>query len=544
MKQQKKIQISQNQIETALQTTQKNRFTYTIIFLSILFLQGLGGFSSVSAIPLYFYETRYLCKEGNIFSNNCERNFLCSKSTIFNRDYKLDTNNLISLTSFISRYDIFCNNKKIVFLSTCFFIGGVIGTIIYPFIYNFFGLLNTILSSCLLYIFSSILLYPNFSYSIGSISYILNTISLVLFLLGPPQYISECTSPSNRVYFFLFYFLSVPLSGLLSTLIAYKTRDIKYIFLISSIICLLGLILGKIYLIESPRTCYIREKYDDFILNCEYISKINNSQIEFNLWKEKNISKDNKEDFNEKKKIENEIRLKKEFGNINYITIWKIPSQVKLLLLFCIASFIANYGLLLVQLEIKKQSHFYKSLIIAFCSDIIGFLIGSIILEQLLKRKTSFILINLLSSISYLLSSLYYYDHYVKMFILMRICTYALLMNYNIFNFEIFPTFTKPVAVSINRIFSRGFNLWTPALMISAPKVGYVLGVLFTIINVLLTLAFSPEETKNKALKEYPKELIGYFESHKNDDDKFIYGDEYEKLKKSGEDDYNNFNEK
>ena len=100
----------------------------------------------------------------------------------------------------------------------------------------------------------------------------------------------------------LFYFLSVPLSGLLSTLIAYKTRDIKYIFLISSIICLLGLILGKIYLIESPRTCYIREKYDDFILNCEYISKINNSQIEFNLWKEKNISKYNKEDFNEKKK--------------------------------------------------------------------------------------------------------------------------------------------------------------------------------------------------------------------------------------------------
>ena len=401
MKQQK-LQISQNQIETALENAIKtfndvkhitgyNKkdiespvitdaqfikiFTYTIIFLSILFIQGLGGFSSLSAIPLYFYETRYLCKEGNIFSNNCERNFLCSKSTIFNKDYKLDTNNLISLTSFISRYDIFCNNKKIVFLSTCYFIGGVIGTIIYPFIYNFLGLLNTILCSCLLYIFSSILLYPNFSYSIGSISYILNTISLVLFLLGPPQYISECASPNDRVYFFLFYFISLPLSGLLSTLIAYKTHDIKYIFLISSIICLLGLILGKIYLVESPRTCYIREKYDEFILNCEYISKINNSQIEFNLWKEENITKENKKDLNEKKKIENEIRLKKEFGNINYITIWKIPSQIKLLLLFCVASFIANYGLLLVQLEIKKQSHFFFLLIIAFCSDIIGFII-------------------------------------------------------------------------------------------------------------------------------------------------------------------------
>ena len=536
-----KIQISQNQIETALQATQKNRYTYTIIFLSILFIQGLGGFSSLSAIPLYFYETQYLCKEGNIFSSNCERNFLCSKSTIFNRDYKLDTNNLISLNSFISRYDIFCNNKKIIFLSTCYFIGGVIGTIIYPFIYNFFGLLNTILSSCLLYIFSSILLYPNFSYSIGSISYILNTISLVLFLLGPPQYISECASPNDRVYFFLFYFISLPLSGLFSTLIAYKTHDIKYIFLVSSIICLLGLIFGKIYLVDSPRTCYIREKYDDFILNCEYISKINNSQIEFNLWKEKNISKEKKEDYTEKKKNDNEIKLKKDFGNINYLTIWKLPSQVKLLLLFCIASFTANYGLLLVQLEIKKQSHFYKSLIIAFCSDIIGFIFGSIIFEiPLLKRKTSFILINLLSSISYLLSSLYYYDHYIKMFILMRICAYALLMNYNILNFEVFPTFTKPVAVSINRIFSRGFNLWTPALMISAPKVGYVLGVLFTIINVLLTLAFSPEETKNKALKEYPKELIGILDSHKNDDEKFIYGDEYEKLKKSEEYDNDN----
>jgi hypothetical protein len=76
--------------------------------------------------------------------------------------------------------------------------------------------------------------------------------------------------------------------------------------------------------------------------------------------------------------------------------------------------------------------------------------------------------------------------------------------------------------------------------MISAPKVGYVLGVLFTIINVLLTLAFSPEETKNKALKEYPKELIGILDSHKNDDEKFIYGDEYEKLKKSEEYDNDN----
>ena len=331
-----KIQISQNQIETALQATQKNRYTYTIIFLSILFIQGLGGFSSLSAIPLYFYETRYLCKEGNTFLNNCERNFLCSKTTIFNKDYKLDSNNLISLNSFISRYDIFCNNKKIIFLSTCYFIGGVIGTIIYPFIYNFFGLLNTILSSCLLYIFSSILLYPNFNYSIGSICYILNTISLVLFLLGPPQYISECASPNDRVYFFLFYFISLPLSGLLSTLIAYKTHDIKYIFLVSSIICLLGLIFGKIYLVDSPRTCYIREKYDEFILNCEYIAKINNSQIEFNLWKEKNKKKKKKEDYTEKKKNDNEIKLKKDFGNINYLTIWKLPSQVKLLLLFCI----------------------------------------------------------------------------------------------------------------------------------------------------------------------------------------------------------------
>jgi hypothetical protein len=117
----------------------------------------------------------------------------------------------------------------------------------------------------------------------------------------------------------------------------------------------------------------------------------------------------------------------------------------------------------------------------------------------------------------------------------MRICVYALLMNYNILNFEAFPTFTKSVAVSINRIFGRLFNLWTPVLMINAPRVGYNLGFFFTIINVVLTLAFSPEDTKNKALKEYPKELIYNYNIHKNDDDNFIDNEETEKLKKEND---------
>ena len=528
-----KIKISDEQIESAIQTTQKNRYLYTLLLVSILFIQGLGGFTSISAIPLYFYETRYLCKEGQIFKDNCEKKFICSSSTHLNIDYILDNNNIINLTSFINRYELFCNNRKLSFLTTCFFIGGLIGTILYPFLYKYLGLLNTILSSCLLYIFSSILLYPSFNYIIASILYILNTLSLLIFLLGPPQYISEYSLPNERIYYFLIYFLSVPSSGLLSTLIAYKTHDIKYIFLISSIICLLGTITGKIYLVDSPRTCFIRNKYNDFISNCEYISKINESQIEFNLWKEKNIFIENKDN---KEKRENSIKLINNFGNLDYITIWKLPSQVKLLILFCIVCFIANYGLLLVQLELKKQNNIFRTLTIAFCSDIIGFILGGLSYDiPFIKSKSIFIIINLLTSISYLLSSLYYNGHYIRIYIFMRICVYALLMNYNILNFEAFPTFTKSVAVSINRIFGRLFNLWTPVLMINAPRVGYNLGFFFTIINVVLTLAFSPEDTKNKVLKEYPKELIYNYNIHKNDDDNFIDNEETEKLKKEND---------
>ena len=490
--------LTEKQIEAAIASSRTNHYTYMIIAVFLFLLANTGGYIALTAIPIFMYEPKYLCysKSTQAFTVNCSQSEICDKT--LNIDYIPNPDN-INLKTFITSFDISCNKPKKVFLETGYFIGGLLGIAVIPFLISNTGCLNSIIIGYIILFFSSCFLSFVKQYACGVILYILFNMALSILITCTPQYLTEMVDPKYRALFICIQFLSIGTSGYLSVLIAYTSYNYKYVISAAAGISLVFAIVFKMFLVDSIRTSFIRGRQSEILKNLEYIARINKSQLEYKVWRDHNVNS---------AAIMNEEGAKKENQYTSFISIWKYPSQVKLIVLFSIASFIANYGLLLIQLEIKKQNNFFSSLCIAFLCDIIGILLGSLSSEiPFLKRKLSFAIINGALIIAYLFNAIFYKKHYTGMFILMRIFSYALFSNYTVYNFEAYPTMTRPIGVSINRLFARVFNLWTPYLMISHPRTGYILGVFFCAAIVGMLTVFWIEETKGEVIKEFPIEM-------------------------------------
>lgn len=513
--------LSEKQIEAAINSSRSNRYTYSILAIILLFLGNIGGYLALTSIPILMYEPKYLCysKVTKEFTLECGVEKVCLKINQLGTDYIIDPET-VNVRSLITAFDLYCSKGKKIVLGTSYFIGGMIGIILIPFFISWMGCLNTIVLGYLLFFLSGGLLSFINNIIIVMILYIIFHISLNLIMTCVPQYLIEMTEPKHRSFFIGIQFLSVGFSGYLSVLISYYTLDYRYVLVAGSAVCLIFGILTKIFLVDSIRTSFIRGKQYDILKDLEYIAKVNQSQIEYRVWRDQNI--------NRGAILHKPTNDDKKYNYPSFMSIWKYKSQIKLIVLFSFVSFLANYGLLLIQFEIKKQDDFFSSLAIAFSSDIVGVVIGCGSTEiPALKRKISFMMIIFSLIVSYFCNAIAYSQHYTGMFILMRIFAYAIFSNYTIYNFEIYPTMIRPTGVAINRIFARVFNLWTPYLMISFPRTGYILGVFFCAAILGMTCIFPVEETKGEVIREFPKEVIEEREKHdKGDEDSLLIKDE------------------
>lgn len=513
--------LSEKQIEAAINSSRTNRYAYSILVIILFFLANIGGYVGLTSIPILMYEPKYLCysKVTKDFTLECGVEKICSKTNQVGTDYIIDPET-VNVRSLITAFDLYCSKGKKTFLGTSYFIGGMIGVVLIPFFISWMGCLNTIVLGYLLFFLSGGLLSIINNITIVMILYIILNISLNLIMTCVPQYLIEMTEPKHRSFFIGAQFLSVGFSGFLSVLISYYKLDYRYVLVAGSVLCLTFGILSKIFLVDSIRTSFIRGKQYDILKDLEYIAKINQSQIEYRVWRDQNI---NRGAILHKSKTDGN-----RYDYPSFMKIWKYKSQIKLIILFSFISFLANYGLLLTQFVIKKQDDFFSSLAIAFSCDIVGVVVGCGSAEiPALKRKMSFMMIIFALIISYFCNAIAYSQHYIGMFILMRIFVFAIFSNYTIYNFEIYPTMTRPTGVAINRIFARVFNLWTPYLMISFPRTGYILGVFFCAAIVGMMCIFPVEETKGEVIREFPKEVIEERENQdKGDENSLLIKDE------------------
>ena len=518
-------------LEEAMASSRKNSSLYLIIVSLIFIFANIASLTPITGIPIFFYKHRYLCKK-SINSKNfnmvCSRQFVCSNKSKYGIDYILDEKYNVNLISFITSYDIYCSGTKRTLLASSFFLGQLIGTIIYPYLIDFYGIINS-LSLTYLIIFITYLILAKFNiYLIGIIFYIIASMAYQICVIGFKQYIVEMSGPEERPTFLLFNLLSQILSGFFVVLISYLTLDFKYLLFYSALICIIGAILVKLFLVESIRILFVQKKINDLMGSLEYISRINKSKECFEEWKNNNnniftqnefymnIKEESLKPLIDKDKNSNKEESKKnnksELTEINYLSIWEYPSQVKLLILFSFATFYVNYSMLLAQLEIVKQKKFFLSLLEGYTCDMVGYIFGVMITKiNNYTRKECFLFLTFLLSAIYLIGTIFYSWHNQYIFIFFRVFVNSLDANFNLYNFESFPTLTRPTGVAINRIFGKFFNLITPLIMINFPKIGYLCGLLFGGGLFLLSFFLSPKETKDHRIYEYPIEMENYF---------------------------------
>ena len=518
-------------LEEGLESSRKNSSLYLILVSLIFIFVNIGALTPLTGIPVLFYKNKYLCKKdplSKVFNIKCSHNFICSNKNRLGIDYIYDKKNNINLKSFITSYDIYCSQTKRIILASSFFFGQLIGTIIYPYLISNFGIINSLSINYFIIIISYLIMAKYNYFFIGLIFYNLASLSFQISMIGFKQYIVEMSEPSKRSIYLLFNLLSQIFSGFFAVLISYLTLDYRYLLFYSSIICIIGLTFVKLFMVESIRILFIQEKIDKLMENLEYISKINNSKEYFDEWKNynKNIFyRDYEINNNESLKLlidkdkEKEDVIEKydtiSLNIINYISIWKYFSQVKLIILFSFSTFYVNYSLVLAQLEIAKQNKFFLSLLEGYTCDMIGYIFGIMITNLNYTRFTCFLFLTFLLSLMFLIEFVFYFFRNQFLFIFFRIFINSLDANFNLYNFESFPTLTRPTGVAINRIFGKLFNLWTPLLMISYERIGYFSGFFFGIILFIIGLFLGPRGTKNNKINELPIELINEFDEGK-----------------------------
>ena len=513
-------------LEEGMISSRRNSSLYLIVVSIIFIFANIAAITPLTGIPIFFYNHKYLCKESNSlkqFNIRCSRNFVCSNNNKLNIDYILDRKNNVNLNSFITSFDIYCSPIKRTLLASSFFFGQLIGTIIYPYLISFFGIINS-LSLGYFTIFLSYLIIAKYdTYFITIISYIISSLAFQICMIGFKQYIVEMSESSKRPIYLLFNLLSQIISGFFVVLISYLTLDYKYLLLISSVICILGVILVKLYVVESIRILFVQGKIEKLMENLEYISKINNSKQYFDEWKRNNkdiffnnnsLNNENLDPLIDKNNdiSNNSEKLKKynssDLNELNYLSIWKYPSQVKLIILFSFATFYGNYSLVLSQFGVGKQKKFFFSLLEGYFCDMIGYFLGILITElKNVTRKTCFLFLTFLLSLIFAIQWIFYSFHNQYSFIFLRIFINSLDANFNLYNFESFPTLARSTGVAINRIFGKFFNIFTPLLMINFMRIAFLCGLIFGIILFLLSLILGPKEAKDHKINEFPIEF-------------------------------------
>ena len=126
-------------LEEGMKSSRQNSSLYLIIVSIIFIFSNIAALTPLTGIPVFFYNHKYLCKNGNSnnFNSICSQKFICSNNKKLNIDYIIDKKYDANLHSFITTFNIYCSRTKIVFLASSFFIGQLIGTIIILILFPF-----------------------------------------------------------------------------------------------------------------------------------------------------------------------------------------------------------------------------------------------------------------------------------------------------------------------------------------------------------------------------------------------------------------------
>ncbi len=339
-------------------------------------------------------QPNFLCRENNTQNFTIckfEEEKFCNKEKYSYFEYIKDKSK--SLINWSYDFDLYCSNKKYIFLiGSGFFIGAIFGCIIITPLPDKYGrkiVLQICLTiSCILHLLILLSFNP-FLLSIlciisGFISSIYGNFSLYVNEYIPKEYSAMSMSVIDAIY---------PFMGFMETIFFLIINNWRIFFLFTTILHMFATYFILKYLTESPKWLYSKGKINESIEIIKKIANINGKNIEVETFLNLNKNElnsyniNNDENSTEEKNIDNNNN-----NNFNIISILiKYPSQRFVIFILTFTTFCASfcfYGIIL-SLE-NMKGNFYQNSFFSFFGEMVselmsGYLSGIIGRTKILK---------------------------------------------------------------------------------------------------------------------------------------------------------------
>ena len=482
------------------------KYQKIITFIGI----SLGSLPFTLSIS-YAYLTKmpkFLCKDENgQFSVQCEYDYITFCSSENNYEYIKDKKN--SVDNFTYAFDLFCSKEFFVpILSTLFFFGGLIGSILFAPVPDKYGrktifqilqVLSLILQINTLFAVGPWhLVFIYFFSGLATYGYGMSSIIIAEYL---PRNISNIImSISNG---------SFPLCGIIIGIFFCLLNNMKLLFIITVSFQAISTYLTLKYFKESPIWLFSMKLKERFVQTMREIAIINNREAQFEEWYKKNkdylnrlMSKNVKD-----KKVEEEEE--EEIKTYTLKEIFGFNSQRNNLIKSFICWFIIGgvfYGIIL-NLAYAKGS-FYITCFCSFAGEITGEL-SSGVLAGIIGRIKVLSIGCFISGISMVLYTLM--DSVGLNYFFIFLATLGIASSFNvlfIYTPELYPTPIRGIICGYTYLLSRfGAMVVSP---ITSSLGAYTTNILFSCSSIAAGIIISKmPETLGKELQNEIPEFEG-----------------------------------
>ncbi len=549
------MRLKSEDLDLALEEAgSEHRYQY-LLLLSFIFLKIVTD-SFSCPLPFFLMDPKIKCLDKqNNFTKECHiceichekksyyknltktRNYTINDTDVIpefiSKKFKIDEN-IGKSFSFITEFNLECNDLIKGLLASSASIGYLISNIIGPILSENLGRILTIRYILIFDIIvkGSMLFVPNVNFLLFYILVINFNNNIIYNCLG--LIINEMVSKRKRGLFFCVYNSITGISGIIYTIIFNIYFSWKIMQIFSTITSFVSLIISVFFIKESIRFLYMNKQENEIFETLRYIAKINGRTSNLEAFKIKFINNSEicTNTFNNSKNINTDSNNEK---NV-FTKIFSNKDQIFDFLIFNFISLVIISGNIYRSIEIAMTSDIFLNPIIFYLIDLIIILIIGFVIETpyLGRKKPSiffsilagiFLLIKYFDILKHLSSSKLWQDIIIRQSIGI---TFNIFMQYN---YEIYSTDIRSTAFNINKIFSRIGDFITPIILTNNRALCTLILVIFYLLTSIIVLKL--RETQGELLRENITEETDKDKEEKNhiNINEVYIKDEYQNLK-------------
>ena len=441
----------------------KNKYQFILLFISLT--AWINNMMVSVTLPILEKTPEVIYKDlkGNLIKSKLDYE-ICKLPYIITKKYPY---------SWVSDFNISCNQLKTGFIGTINFLGSFVGSLTFNMIVDNFGRKNTIIFSLIFYIFinTTIIFFNDY--------YIVLFLNFFLELLGCyPNYslllmTEEITHLDYRGNFGTIINAGYSACALVYFPLYYYLNSWKKVIIVNSLIACLILFFFTNYGRESPRFLIFKGEINSAIQILEDIAKFHNLEKEFkekieseeykNIIKELNniSSKKIEENYSDllEPLLDNDNKENKKKNEFGWFSLIKYPSIRYRFLILCFLGFCisGSYNGVSISLKNLPGDVFFHGIIIYFFEVVIDIISGWIINIPKFGRKGTMLTFYLICFISFLTFLLFKISDNGKI-IIVFVCKLTISGIFSIiytYFLENYPTSIRAIGFGINTSFDN-----------------------------------------------------------------------------------------